>query len=113
MKKWYEELFENSARRYEEEPYVKGTVGEVDFIEEEIGKDKSLEILDIGCGTGRHAIELAKRGYSVTGVDLSEAQLSRARLNAEATKVNVRFIRADARHLTFHNQFQPKSSDLQ
>jgi len=106
MKKWYEELFENSARRYEEEPYVKGTVGEVDFIEEEIGKDKSLEILDIGCGTGRHAIELAKRGYSVTGVDLSEAQLSRARLNAEAAKVEVSFIKADARHLTFMNQFE-------
>ena len=31
MKKWYEELFENSAQRYDEEPFVKGTVGEVDF----------------------------------------------------------------------------------
>ncbi len=48
-----------------------GTRGEVDFIEKEINFDKTKRILDIGCGTGRHAIELAKRGYNVTGIDLS------------------------------------------
>lgn len=71
MKQWYEELFENSAKSYDKEPFVKGTRGEVDFIEKELVSDKSATILDIGCGTGRHAIELAKRGYSVTAVDLS------------------------------------------
>ena len=33
---------------------------------------KGLRILDIGCGTGRHSIELAKRGHAVTGLDLPE-----------------------------------------
>lgn len=57
------------------------------------------------CGTGRQAIELAKRGYSVTGVDLSEAMLKRAREKARAAGVEVNFIKADARALPFHNEF--------
>ena len=61
MKQWYEELYENYAQKYDSECFVQGTVGECDFIEQEISQDKSLKILDIGCGTGRHAIELAKR----------------------------------------------------
>lgn len=105
MKQWYEELFENSAKSYDKEPFVKGTRGEVDFIEKELVSDKSATILDIGCGTGRHASELAKRGYSVTAVDLSASQLDQARLNAAATDVTVQFAKADARHLDYSNQF--------
>jgi len=77
MKQWYESLFENYAQKYDKEPYVQGTPGECDFIEQEINRDKSIKILDIGCGTGRHAIELAKRGYDLTGVDLSRDQIQR------------------------------------
>ena len=72
MKQWYESLFENYAQKYDKECFVQGTVGECDFIEQEINRDKSLKVIDIGCGTGRHVIELTKRGYNVTGVDLSE-----------------------------------------
>ena len=105
MKQWYEQLFENCANSYEQEPFTKGTTGEVDFIENEIAFDKSRRILDIGCGTGRHTIELSKRGYSVVGVDLSEAQLTKARSNAQKENVTPQFIRADARKLTFSNEF--------
>lgn len=105
MKQWYEELFENSAATYDEEPFVKGTEGEVDFVEKEIEFDKNATILDIGCGTGRHAIELAKRGYSVTAVDLSASQLAKARLKAGADNVSVQFKKADARYLDYSNQF--------
>ncbi len=105
MKPWYEEFFENYAERYDEEPFVKGTVGEADFIEKEIGFDKSVAVLDIGCGTGRHAVELARRGYAVTGVDLSGAQLKKARSKAQAAGVTVDFQQADARRLTYNNRF--------
>jgi ubiquinone/menaquinone biosynthesis C-methylase UbiE len=84
MKQWYQELFENYARKYDNEDFTQGTIGEVDFIEQEINSDKSIQILDIGCGTGRHSIELAKRGYKVTGVDLSDNQLESARKKAKA-----------------------------
>ena len=105
MKPWYEELFENYAVTYDNEVFVKGTSGECDFIEKEIASDKALRILDIGCGTGRHAIELARRGYSVVGIDLSESQLKRAAEKAHAAGLHVDFQRHDARSLPFREEF--------
>lgn len=104
-KQWYEELFQNYAERYDNEPFTQGTTGEVDFIEKEMHFNKKIKILDIGCGTGRHAIELAKRGYAVTGVDLSEAQITRAREKADKENVPVNFQQADARNLTHTDAF--------
>jgi 2-polyprenyl-3-methyl-5-hydroxy-6-metoxy-1,4-benzoquinol methylase len=105
MKKWYESLFENYAHKYDQESFVQGTAGECDFIEEEINRDKSSKIIDIGCGTGRHAIELTKRGYNVTGVDLSEDQIKRAREKAKETGVTIDFQIQDARGLSFDGEF--------
>lgn len=102
---WYQTLFANYARQYDEEVFTAGTLGEVDFLEQELGHDRTRTILDIGCGTGRHAIELAARGYQVTGVDLSAAQLARARDKADAAGVSVDFREADARELTFAQDF--------
>jgi len=76
-KQWYEKLFENYAKKYEKESFTQGTIGECDFIEQELAYNKSLKILDVGCGTGRHAIELTKRGYHVIGIDLSESQFGK------------------------------------
>jgi SAM-dependent methyltransferase len=104
-KQWYESLFENYGRKYDQEIFTRGTAGECDFLETELHSDKSLKILDVGCGTGRHAIELSKRGYAVTGIDLSETQLARAREKAEQDHLNISFIRQDARNLPFTGEF--------
>ena len=90
-KQWYESLFENYGLKYDNENFQKGTVGECDFLEKEINFDKSLKILDVGCGTGRHTIELSNRGYTVTGIDLSETQLNRARQKAESYNLKIDF----------------------
>ena len=105
MKQWYESLFENYAQKYDKEVFTQGTVGECDFIEKEINGDKNLRILDIGCGTGRHSIELARRGYKVVGVDLSDSQLARAREKAGEAGVQVDFRKHDARNLPFSEEF--------
>lgn len=105
MKQWYESLFDNYARKYDKECFVQGTVGECDFIEQEIIRNKSFKIIDIGCGTGRHSIELAKRGYHVQGVDLSESQLARAREKANEAGVTIHFQKQDARNLPFDGEF--------
>ena len=105
MAQWYEELFADYARTYDRESFVQGTQGEVDFIERELAGDRSKRILDVGCGTGRHAIELARRGYTVTGIDLSEAQLARAREKAREAGVAVEFLRRDARDFRFDTPF--------
>lgn len=102
---WYVQLFKNYAHSYEKEPFTQGTLGECNFLEQELGFDKSLSILDVGCGTGRHTIELAKRGYKVTGIDLSENQLQLARKKAAHEKLDIPFLQADARNLPFHAEF--------
>jgi len=104
-KQWYESLFENYGKKYDNENFTQGTAGECDFIESEINYNKTLKILDVGCGTGRHSIELTKRGYSLTGIDLSETQLKRAREKAEDERLTIDFRQQDARNLTFNNEF--------
>jgi len=105
MKGWYEEFFTNYAEKYDTEVFTKGTSGEVDFLEKELGFDKSKKILDVGCGTGRHAIELTKRGYHVVGVDLSESQLNRAKQKAKEQNLTIDFQIQDARNLPFDEEF--------
>jgi len=105
MKQWYEALYENYGHKYDNECFVQGTMGECDFIEQEINRDKSLKIIDIGCGTGRHAIELAKRGYQITGIDLSDSQLKRAREKTKEQGLEIDFQRQDARNLPFEGKF--------
>ncbi|MFA6350567.1 MAG: class I SAM-dependent methyltransferase [Candidatus Omnitrophota bacterium] len=105
MKKWYESLFENYAQKYDKECYVQGTLGECDFIEQELKYNKNVRILDVGCGTGRHSIELTKRGYNVTGVDLSGNQIKRAREKAQEAGMAIDFQIQDARNLSFDGEF--------
>ncbi len=105
MKQWYEELFQNYSRKYDGEAFTQGTIGECDFIENEIAHNRAVRILDIGCGTGRHSIELARRGYSVVGVDLSDSQLHRAKEKALTENLQVSFLKHDARKLPFSNEF--------
>jgi len=105
MTQWYEELFQDYADKYDNEEFTKGTLGEVDFIEREIIFNKECKILDIGCGTGRHTIELAKRGYAVTGIDLSESLLAKASNTAKEFGLEVNFIQKDARDFNFNESF--------
>jgi len=105
MAQWYEEIFDNYGETYDNESFTQGTAGEVEFILQEINHDKQKRILDIGCGTGRHAIELAKRGFKITGVDLSNSQLERAKQKAASAKVDVDFQLMDARYVDFVAEF--------
>ena len=65
MAQWYETLFANYGKTYDKECFTQGTVGEADFVERELKAERAKKFLDIGCGCGRHAIELARRGYRV------------------------------------------------
>lgn len=105
MKQWYEELFENYGMKYDNENFTQGTFGECDFIEKEIEYNKETKILDIGCGTGRHSIELSKRGYDLVGIDLSESLLKRAKEKTIEQNLQIVFQKHDARNLPFLRQF--------
>ncbi|MGH2348663.1 MAG: class I SAM-dependent methyltransferase [bacterium] len=62
-------------------------------------------ILDVGCGYGRHSIELARRGFEITGLDISDVQLTRAREKAAAAGVLVDWRQGDSRSMAFEAEF--------
>ncbi len=67
--------------------------------------EKPRTILDLGCGTGNHDLPLAKRGYRVTGLDLSPQQLSVARRKARANRLPIRFVQGDMRSFDLGQAF--------
>ena len=81
------------------------TAWEVEGIVQLLGIPAGGAILDLACGYGRHAIPLAQRGYRVTGQDLSDVFLRRARAEAEACGVEVRWIQGDMRQIPFEDEF--------
>jgi cyclopropane fatty-acyl-phospholipid synthase-like methyltransferase len=85
--------------------FTKGTVSEVDFILNLLNLPKGARILDVGCGTGRHSLELARRGYHSFGVDISSGFIEVARERATEEGLNAKFLLADARQLTLPPEF--------
>ncbi len=86
--------------------WMESTVAEVEFIVGNLGLRRGAKILDAGCGIGRHAIELAKRGFHVVGVDFVSTLLDRARANAASAGCEtVEFILDDCRTFDLRRQF--------
>lgn len=81
------------------------TKKEIDFILKTVKLKRGSKILDIPCGFGRHSIELAKRGYNVTGQDINGYFLDLAKKSAKKLDVNIRFLKADMRKIDFENEF--------
>jgi SAM-dependent methyltransferase len=61
------------------------------------GFEPPAYVLDMPCGVGRHALEFARLGCTVTGVDRTEAYLSEAEQHAEKLGLNVEFVQTDMR----------------
>ena len=101
----WEEFFDGHAPVYMDNSFTKNTVEEVEFVLEELSLPSGSRILDVGCGTGRHAVELAKRGYQVTGVDISAGMLAEAEKAVREAGVEVEFIHADAAQFTLDRLF--------
>ena len=92
----WQAFFDAHAPHYDENPFTAHTEAEVDFLLRLFPLSTGATILDLGCGTGRHALALARRGFRVTGVDLSEGMLAVARAKAAVDGLDVRFVQADA-----------------
>jgi SAM-dependent methyltransferase len=104
-KPWWEELFNDDFLR------TSGTITdaeiatEANFIEDSLGVAKGATVLDLACGTGRHAIELGRRGYQVIGFDLSLSMLARASDEAQERGQKLNFVQGDMREMTFEDAF--------
>lgn len=81
------------------------TTKEITFIEKAMGLASGSAILDVGCGTGRHSLEAARRGHNVTGVDISGKLISKASSQARVEGLKIDFRIGDMRTLDFEGRF--------
>lgn len=102
---WWEDLFNDDFIRTMAKITDADIAREANFIEESLGCEAGATILDLACGTGRHAVELASRGYQVVGFDLSLAMLARASDEAQDRKQKINFVQGDMREMTFEETF--------
>lgn len=86
---------------------MRNTFLEVNRIVKLLNLQKNEQVLDLGCGTGRHCIEMASRGFEVTGIDITTPFLEIAAENTRKQNLSVRYIHQDMR--TF---CEPSSFDL-
>lgn len=101
---WYRSAF--SAETTVDRPWADRTEAEIDRVLTMMRPEPGARVLDLACGTGRHSIELARRGFSVLGVDIGADLLEIATAEAEQKEVDgVEFREADLRQLDFDAEF--------
>jgi ubiquinone/menaquinone biosynthesis C-methylase UbiE len=107
MKNWYEQTFEEIGEDFEIifAGQMPRTGAQVEFAIQALRLAPGARVLDIACGVGRHSIELARRGYQVTGLDLSPTLLNIAAERAGRAGVQVNWVRADMREIPFAQEF--------
>jgi SAM-dependent methyltransferase len=102
---WFEEIFDEDYLRTLPFMTPAQTMKEVSFIEASLEAPAGAEILDVGCGYGRHAVELVQKGLNVTGLDLSLPLLIKAADEAQRRSLSVNFVHADMREMPFDRKF--------
>jgi len=106
MKEWFNDWF-NSSEYLEVYKHrnEKDAENHIKFVLSNIKLERKSKILDMACGAGRHSIILAKQGFNVTGIDLSENLLSEAKKNASEEKLTIKFIKSDIREFNTEDRF--------
>ena len=94
---WYKTAFRYDYLRVYPHRNDEEARRQVDFLVDKLDVPPSCEVLDLGCGDGRHSLELTRRGFRVTGLDLSEELLERARHRTADEGLDITFIRGDMR----------------
>lgn len=102
---WYQTFFGEDYLRIYTFLTPERTEREVEGIVKLLGLTGGEAILDLCCGHGRHSVALAKRGFQMTGQDLSAMFLQHAQAAAEAQGVAVRWIQSDMRQVPFEGEF--------
>lgn len=99
---WYKKIWKLDIK---DQSWVENTKLQIDFIINKLKLNGSEKVLDLACGFGRHSLELARRGFSVTGVDITEDYIKYADEIAKKENLNAQFINSDIRELNFQNEF--------
>ncbi|HEU4868313.1 MAG TPA: class I SAM-dependent methyltransferase [Actinomycetota bacterium] len=104
-KNWYTTVADHLGSAYLGFEFAQGTEQEVDFLYNALSLTPGARLLDVGTGPGRHAVEFAKRGVQVVGIDISSTFLGIARERASEAGAPVSFFEMDALALPFEDEF--------
>jgi SAM-dependent methyltransferase len=104
-KPWFEEIFDEDYLRTLPFLTPQATQAEAQFVIDVLSIQPGAQLLDLGCGYGRHAMELAARGFHLVGLDLSLPLLLRGADEAQRRGLSINFVHADMRELDFDAQF--------
>jgi SAM-dependent methyltransferase len=99
---WFEPLADHLGAAYLRYSFTKGTEQEADFLVDVLGLRPGHRVLDVGCGPGRHAHALGRRGIEVVGIDIAQRFVDLAAVDAPP---GVTFRRLDARFLDYDREF--------
>ncbi len=101
-KTWYKKIWTLDIKNMS---WVEKTGAQVDFLWNALGLTGKEKILDLGCGYGRHALELARKGCKVIGVDITKDYVDYANQSARNENLSAEFIHSDIRNINFSNEF--------
>lgn len=99
---WYKNIWSLDIKN---QSWVEDTENQVDFIIKTLQLTGKERVLDLACGFGRHALSLARKGFSVVGVDLTKDYIDDATNEAKSASLAIDFIQADIRDLKYHEEF--------
>lgn len=99
---WYKRIWSLDIRDLS---WVEGTKREVDFLIDRLDLKGTERVLDLACGFGRHSLELAARGFSVVGVDITKDYVDFANQAAQERGLDAQFYQSDIRAVSFENAF--------
>jgi 2-polyprenyl-3-methyl-5-hydroxy-6-metoxy-1,4-benzoquinol methylase len=103
---WYESFFSKYWLDLQRQrKTIEQTCTDVDFIQKLLQVNPHAKVLDVPCGNGTHSLELASRGYQVTGVDLSLSLLENAQHEAIERKLKISWEGRDMRDLPWSEEF--------
>jgi SAM-dependent methyltransferase len=103
---WWKDFFSGLAvDMWQRAVPAEQTAAEAEFIQKHLGTDSPASLLDVPCGSGRLAVELASRGFTLSAVDLSSDFLRAARTGAHDRKVDVSWFQRDMRDLPWPGKF--------
>jgi len=103
---WFKDLYDNFRMRTGFGNISEArTKKDVDFLVQELRLTAESKVLDLFCGTGRHSIELAKRGIEAVGIEYNPEYVSLAKERARQASVSPRFIQGDVRDTEFGSEY--------